>query len=108
MTRPRTSRPPAPPAHLSAASAGFWRRTVREYVLAEQHLRTLQAALEAWDRGQEARRLLKAEGIIVRDRFGAPRAHPCIGIERDSRLAWLRAMRELDLEGEPAPGNRRT
>ena len=52
-----------------------------------------------------ARKVLDAEGVTYTDRFGAPRARPEVGIERDSRLAFLRALRELglDLEAPEAP-----
>lgn len=76
-----------------------------DYTLERPHLVLLQAALEAWDRCQQARALIDAEGIVVAGRSG-PKAHPAVAIERDSRLATVRALRELDLEGEPLPDPR--
>ncbi|MDQ5874487.1 MAG: P27 family phage terminase small subunit [Actinomycetota bacterium] len=77
-----------------------------DYELERQHLRILQAALEAWDRMTEARETIAAEGATFHDRFGTPRKHPAIGIEENARTAFLRAMRELDLDGEPLPDPR--
>lgn len=55
---------------------------------------------------EQAREIIAKEGPVTRDRFGAPKVHPAIPIERDSRLAFIRALRELDLEGEALPDPR--
>ena len=92
-----------PPRHLSA-STRRWFTSVREhYELEDHHLRLLTLACESWDRCQQARAVIDAEGMIFLDRFGAPRARPEIAIERDSRLAFARLVRELDLDVEPPP-----
>lgn len=80
---------------------------VRTYALDAHHLRLLQLACEAWDRAADARRQLEVDGAVYRDRFGAPRAHPAVAIERDARLAFAKLVRQLDLEGEPAAAYRR-
>ncbi|MDP8958285.1 MAG: hypothetical protein M3N51_03585, partial [Actinomycetota bacterium] len=82
-----SERPAAPPGHLSESSKRFWRATVRQYELERHHLHLLAGALEAWDRAQEARKLLDEEGIVVQDRFGQPKAHPAVRIERDAVAA---------------------
>ena len=89
------------PRHLSPASRKLFRQLAGDYELdREPHaLETLRLACEALDRCSEAREVLAAEGVIVRDRFGQVRAHPAVAIERDSRLAVLRGFRELALEG---------
>ena len=38
---------------------------------------------------------------------GGLRPHPCVAIERDSRLAVARLVRELDLDVEPPVSERR-
>jgi len=63
-------------------------------------------AAEAWDRSQEARETAEREGAYYEDRFGQPKAHPAVAVERDSRIAFARLMRELDLDGAPAPDPR--
>ena len=93
-----------PPAHLSDAAAAWWRAVLTDYDLAPHHFRLLQLAGEAWDRTQEARQLLDREGLVVTTGDGGVKAHPAVAIERDSRLAFARLVRELDLDrGEPAP-----
>jgi len=95
-----------PPKHLTAATRRWWATVVGEYELEEHHIRLLTLAAEAHDRGTEARTTLKQVGAYYENRFGEPRAHPAVAVERDSRIAFARLMRELDLDGEPAPDNR--
>lgn len=71
------------------------------------HLRLLRLACEAWDRTQQARETLDRDGLTVPTGDGGLKAHPCIGIERDSRLAFARLLRELDLDAEPPPDRAR-
>jgi P27 family predicted phage terminase small subunit len=97
---------PTPPGHLSRPAKKLWRTVIRDYQLDAHHLEMLSAALQAWDRMNEARELLAAEGVTYVDRFGAPRKHPAVSIEENARTAFLRALRELDLDGEPLPDPR--
>lgn len=94
------------PAHLSADSAAWFQRLTRAYVFEAHQLRLLQVAAEAWDRKEAARLALAAEGIVTRDRFGSLKAHPAVAIERDSRTAFIRAVRELALGEDETPENR--
>ena len=91
---------PSPPAHLSPSARQWWQIVLDRYVLEEHHLRLLQLACEAWDRGQKARAQIDAEGLTVAAREGV-KPHPCIAIERDARLAVARLVRELDLDTTP-------
>jgi phage terminase small subunit len=79
--------------------------TLEAYVLGEHHLRLLQLCCEAWDRAVQAREQLAREGLTVSTNQGV-RAHPCIAIERDARLAVTRLVRELDLDTEPPASER--
>jgi phage terminase small subunit len=94
------------PRHLSRTSRTWYRTVLADFDLEPHHIRLLQLAAEAWDRGQEARQLLAESGAVIADRFGVPRAHPAVAIERDSRIAFARLIRELDLDGEPGPDPR--
>ena len=95
-----TERLPSAPSHLSAATKKWWRVVVLDYALLPHHLRLLQMACEAWDRGTTARKVIGRHGLTYLDRFGAPRPRPEIAIERDSRTAFARLVRELDLDTE--------
>ncbi len=96
--------PPAP-AHLTADGRHLWREVVAAYVLEPHHLAILAAACEAVDRQSEARARIAADGPYIEGRYGM-RAHPAIAVERDSRLALLRAVRELGLDLETPPTSR--
>jgi phage terminase small subunit len=104
--RPRTGEklPPAP-RHLTVSSRRLWASVVRDYALEDRHLAILAAALEARDRMIEARAAIERDGAYTVGKFG-PKAHPGIGVERDSRTAMLRAFRELGLDLE-APATSR-
>ena len=90
----------APPAHLSAASKAWFSAVIDDYSLEPHHVHLLTLAAEARDRAEEARLALKTHGVTYVDRFGQPRARPEIAIERDSRLAFARLLRELHLDAE--------
>ena len=94
------------PQHLSKKTRAWWRQVVKDYYLEPHHIRLLTLAGEAWDRCQEAREILAQEGLTYEDRFDQPRARPEVAIERDSRLAFARLLRELDLDVEPPSGSR--
>lgn len=96
----------AAPRHLRVPTRKWFREVVATFELEAHHVRLLTLAGEAWDRGVEARETLKKDGLTVVGRFG-PKAHPCVGIERDSRLAFARLLRELQLDAVP-PGETRT
>jgi P27 family predicted phage terminase small subunit len=92
---------PPPPDHLSPAMQGWWRQVVAEYDLDPHHLKLLEAAADAWDRMAAARSVVAAQGLTVTTKHGVKK-HPAVDIERDSRIAFSRILRELDLD-EPVP-----
>lgn len=94
---------PKAPAHLRQPTATWWRSVIRDYDLDPHHVKLLTAAAEAWDRCQQAREAIKKHGTTYTDRWGQPKARPEVAIERDSRIAFARLLRELDLDGAPDP-----
>jgi P27 family predicted phage terminase small subunit len=97
---------PTPPKHLTTATKKWWKGVVADYELEAHHVKLLTLAAEAWDRAQEARKILAADGPVYRNRFGAPCKHPAVSIEENARIGFARLIRELDLDGEPLPDPR--
>ena len=98
---------PSAPGHLEAATRVWWLSVVTRWDLEPHHVRLLTLAAEAWDRGVQARELLKRDGLTVDTKAGGVRAHPCVRIEADCRLSFARLIRELDLDIDaPAAASR--
>jgi hypothetical protein len=81
------------PAHLRAWTQHWYASVLEDYELEEHHRRLLQLAAEAFDRAQEAREAIKRDGAYLEGRYGL-RAHPAVSVERDSRLAFARLLRD--------------
>jgi phage terminase small subunit len=92
-----------PPSHLSPETRKWFTGIVQDFVLESHHIRLLTLAAEAWDRCAAARQVIDRDGMTYVDRFNAPRARPEIAVERDSRLAFTRCLRELALDGVSGP-----
>jgi hypothetical protein len=101
MTTRRTPAVQKPPAYLKPETRDWINYVLSEYSLDQHHFRLLVLAAEAWDRGQEARQAIEKHGITYVDRFGAPRKRPEISVESESRVAFARILRELDLDVDP-------
>ncbi len=86
------------PNHLRAATKRWFAEVVEAFELESHHVRLLTLAAESWDRCQEARAILDKEGLTFEDRYGSPRSRPEIAVERDSRLAFARLIRELGFD----------
>src|SRR5215475_13075570 len=89
------------PKHLSRASKQFYEQTVADFVLENHHLKLLQALCEAWDRKEQARKILDEEGLTTEHPKLGKRPHPAISIERDCRTQIARLLRELNLSDAP-------
>jgi phage terminase small subunit len=95
-------RNPKAPKHLQPKTRKWWEAIVAGFVFEEHSIRILTLAAEAWDRGVQAREAIAEHGTVYSDRFGCPRTRPEVAIERDSRLAFARLIRELRLDEEQA------
>lgn len=94
------------PAHLSAPSRAWWASVTADYALEPHHIRLLTLCAESWDRCEQARLVLAADGLTFTDRFGQPRSRPEVAIERDARVGFARLLRELALDVEPPKDTR--
>ncbi|UFW82873.1 P27 family phage terminase small subunit [Bradyrhizobium barranii] len=93
------------PKHLAPPTRRWIKQILADFDLESFHFRLLVKAGEAWDRSEQAREAVAADGITVPDRYGVLKAHPAVAIERDSRLAFARLLRELALDAA-APDSR--
>ena len=102
---PKPRKPPGikPPPHLKPTTRSWFAHVVGTYELEPHHARLLTLAGEAWDRCVMAREVIDAQGLTYLDRFNCPRARPEIAVERDSRIAFSRLIRELDLDIDAPP-----
>jgi phage terminase small subunit len=101
---------PKGPSHLSRPARRRWQEIVETWELDADGLMLLEVALGAWDRLREARLLIASskEGIVLTDPSGRQRAHPALQVEKEARLAFLKAWRQLGLEdGVERPEDRR-
>lgn len=86
------------PSHLSADGKRMFRELHSDYAIDDAAgFALLQAACEAFDRSQQARRRIDRDGAVLTDRFGQRKAHPACAIERDARGQMISALRALKL-----------
>jgi P27 family predicted phage terminase small subunit len=89
----------APPKHLSAEAKKIWRGIISEYDIDDiAGLKILRVALEAYDRAEKCRTMIEKHGMMLKDRFGAPKSHPLLPVERDNRAAFLAGLKALNLD----------
>jgi P27 family predicted phage terminase small subunit len=90
------------PNHLTDEAKGLWQRLTDEYGIADSAgLAILKAGCEAWDRAKKAREAIDAQGMVIFDKFQQMKPHPLLAVERDSRAAFLAAMKHLNFDIEP-------
>lgn len=89
---------PRPPRGLKREGKRLWVAICDRYQLEAHHCRILAAGCTALDRLTAAGAALDKLGLTYIDSRGNPRARPEIAIERDSRVALLRSLRELSLD----------
>lgn len=95
------------PNYLKAATRRWFEKLANGYEMSTHHLSLLELAARSWDRAEEARQLLRKEGLTQEDKNGVVRAHPAVQIEKDSQIRFSRLVRELRFpESPPAPDGR--
>jgi len=88
-----------PPVHLSLEARRHWNRITAAYEITADSAMILETGLANWDMAQEARELLRREGMVVDGK-----RHPAIEIVKQGNATFLRAFRELGLNLAP-PGD---
>jgi phage terminase small subunit len=85
---------PNPPPHLSKKMKEFWCSVFKLATPQPFEVLILKEACEAFDRAEQARRILKKEGLVYSDRFQQPRSRPEVGIERDSKALFAKLLKQ--------------
>lgn len=88
------------PEHLSAEAGAWYVQVVRDFDLDDTGQALLRMAGELWDRAESARKIVAAEGAIIRSSTGTPKEHPAAALERNSKVCFSRLVRELALGSE--------
>jgi hypothetical protein len=94
-------RAPAPPA-LSSETLHWWEEMVSKFDMEPHHLELLRIAAEALDEYRAARAVIAKDGQSYSAGRGLRRARPEVAIAHNARLAFIRAIRELNLPGQDA------
>ena len=92
------------PQHLKHDTRKFWRSILKQYDLEEHHKKILTLACKAWDRAEDARKIIDEKGPTFQDRFEQPKERPEVKIERQSRNDFRLFIRELGLDVEVREG----
>jgi len=87
--------------HLQPQTQRWITDLVRNFTFEPVQLKLLILAGEAHERTNEARERIAKDGICIEDRFGQLKRHPAVQIERDSRSAFSKLMRQLKLDIDP-------
>ena len=87
------------PKDVGPAGKKFWKATLNEYQLSEEHdLCKLADACRSRDVIERCVSILNAEGPIIIDKHGNPKRHPAQKIMIDSQAMFLRCIREIGLD----------
>jgi phage terminase small subunit len=94
--------PDEAPDYLEATTQEWFLSVMANYQMEPHHVRLLTAACECWDRMQAAREAVRKHGLTMADpKTGATRARPEVNIERDSKIVFMKLLRELNLSEQP-------
>jgi len=90
-----------PPSHLGKAGRALWADLSGDYEIVDADgWALLEVACVCADRLQQARDTIEAEGCFAKDRYGSPKAHPALLLEKDARNGLIAALKALDLADE--------
>ena len=90
-------------SHLSVATREWFESIVDRYRLSADRKRVLLVAGEMFDRSEECRRQVAADGLLVRDRYTQLKLNPAADAERRAKSLFLQAMKNLALDDVPEP-----
>lgn len=83
------------PITLTGERLKLWNDVLARFTLEPASENILRNACESLERAAQAAEQVCNEGATFRDRFGAVRAHPAVGIEKDFRGLAARQLEKL-------------
>ena len=87
------------PNGLKAAGKRFWKKVLSEYELTGAHdLERLSMAGKCLDDLAEAEKRVKDDGRFTNNRYGSVVEHPGVKMIRDTRLLFVKIVREMCLD----------
>jgi phage terminase small subunit len=90
------------PSHLKSNTQAWFDEIVASFELESHHLKILQLAAEAWDTYEAASDAIAENGMtFVNLKHGDIKPRPEVAVMQNSRIAFLRALRELNLDVAP-------
>jgi P27 family predicted phage terminase small subunit len=93
---------PSPPSHFSERAVQLWREVGPHAAKTPERQALFQSALEALDTADEARRLVRADGLIVTTaRSGVRHVNPAVKVEKEARTQFIKFWKELGLSKVP-------
>jgi len=91
---------PRPPKSLKRHGMSLFRFIGQNFSLEQHHLALLTQACQALDRAETCRLRIEREGMVHLDRFGQPKAHVLLTVERDARAQFFSFMTQLGFDDE--------
>jgi P27 family predicted phage terminase small subunit len=90
------------PSNLGRDGRQLWREALEQFGVNDAPgLRLLEVACRALDRLHEAQAAIRADGVVILDRYGCKKAHPALRIEKEARDGFLGALRQLNFDIAP-------
>ena len=83
------------PVVLTGERLKLWNDVRARFMLEPASENILRNACESLERAAQAAEQVTKDGAVFRDRFGAIRAHPAVGIEKDFRGLAARQLEKL-------------
>jgi len=90
---------PKTPSGLNTAGKKFWKKVLSEFELSETHdLERLSMACRCLDDLKEIENRVETDGKFTLNRYGAVVEHPGCKMIRDTRLLFIKIIREMGLD----------
>ncbi len=96
-----------PPAFLKERGKKFFSKVTSEFVFENQHeIELLGSAGGELDSQVESQKAIDADGYYIQNRYGKLIEHPAVKSLRDSRVLFMRLVREMGLDLTTGPESR--